>query len=420
MTTLTTASKKERPFFKLSIVFVVLFLDFLLFAAVIPFIPLLILEPKSSILTYSLPLETRCIILGALYSVYPLAQMLFSPLLGAFSDKFGRKTMLLTAYLGNGAGYFLFAAGIYTNQVALLFLGFFIAGSTGCNISTTNTIISDLSKSEEKLRRYSFSNMVVGLAFVLGPLCAGRATEVIPKVQTLAFLTFLACGFIALCNAAIIARYFKHANVQEDTPKPHPLGIKTILSQDRRLILAFSATFLLFFGWYSFIKFFQALFLNNPNFCNLEIFNALSYFGICCVISQLLFSLFLHKIFKERQHLFFFIALLACSILATTVVKSYAALMITVTLFSFAYSILCPCIMFEISEFGTIKTRGKIMGVYQSVQDLAKILAPTIAGCMMAIWANGPAIIACSFILCSLVVFYVGSRKNCTEQGSNL
>lgn len=339
--------------------------------------------------------------------------------------------MLLVAYLGNAVGYFLFAAGIYTSQTALLFFGFFIAGSTGCNISTTNTIISDLSKNEEKLRRYSLSNMVVGLAFVLGPLCAGQIAEIMPNISKLAFFTFLASGGIAFCNAAIVAKYFKNPILTEENRKHSPPSFKAIFRQDKRLILALFGTFLLFFGWYSFIKFFQAIFLNNPNFEQLEIFNALSYFGICCVVSQILFSFVLHKIFKKRGYLLFFITLLAFSILATTLVKSYIALIVTITLFSLAYSILCPCIMFEISEFGTTHTKGRVMGVYQSVQDLAKILAPTIAGCTMAAWANGPAVIACSFILCSLIAFYLYTRdmknwflyeenKKCTEQGSNL
>lgn len=421
MTAPSISAKSEGSFFKLSVVFAVLFLDFLVFAGIIPLVPLLILEPQNSILPFEYTLQSRCVILGALYSVYPLAQMLFSPLLGALSDRYGRKKMLLTAYLGNVAGYFLFGLGIYTNEVLLLFLGYFIAGATGCNISTTNTIISDLCTNEEKLKRFSLSNMMMGLAFVLGPLFAGKAVEASSDIPRLAFYAFLTCGLVSLINSGIIHKFYKNNEVR--TPKPPSVALSIVFKQNKRLSLVLAGSFLLFFGWYSFIKFFQALFLNTPDFKDLEIFNALSYFGVCCVLSQLLFTLFLHKFFNSRKHLLFFSGFLALAILGAAFVKTYLSLMVIVTLFSFAYSILCPCLMYEVSEFGTSQTHGRIMGIYQSVQDLAKILAPLLAGCTMALWNKGPVLIASSFILCSLAAFYlekVYSKRMRTEQGSNL
>lgn len=399
--------------------FSVIFLDFLVFAGIIPLIPLLILEPQNSILPHDLPLNIRCILLGTLYSVYPLAQMLFSPLLGAFSDKYNRKALLLTAYCGNAIGYFLFAIGIYYRALLLLILGFFIAGATGCNISTTNTIISDLSLKTEKLKRFSLSNMMMGLAFILGPFLAGQLVDAFPnEVPRLSFIAFLACGAVSVGNIFLIARFYQSRFISA-TKKPSSLGLSDVFKEERRLHLVLGGTFLLFFGWYAFIKFFQALFLNHPHFQDLEIFNALSYFGIMCVLSQFCFSLFLHKIFNRRKHLIFFIALLAASIFATAFVKSYLALMTTVTLFSFAYSILCPCLMYEISEFGNQETRGRIMGIYQSVQDLAKILAPILAGCTMAISVQGPILIASSFILGSFGLFYAYTRAKVRKDAPN-
>ena len=417
MSIFTTTSKKERATFKLSIIFAVLFLDFLFFAAIIPLIPLLFLEPANHLLPFATSLESRSILLGALYSIYPLAQMIFSPFLGAFSDRAGRKKMLLTAYLGNAAGYFLFALGIYTSAVFFLFLGFFIAGATGCNISMTNTIISDLSKSEEKLKRYSLSNMMVGLAFVLGPFFAGQATSSTLATSNLAFFAFLGCGFVSLTNVALIGRHFKNTPILSESKKTSStFGLTTLLKQDKKFLFSLIGIFLLYFGWYSFIKFFQALFLNKPYFKEIEIFNILSYFGICSVISQLLFSFFLHKFFSGKKQLLCLTALLALSILATAFVTSYGALMVTVTLFSFAYSILCPCILFEISRFGTQETQGRVMGFYQSTQDLAKILGPLLAGCTMALWPQGPALIAPLFIFCSMLIFSFQKliqRPNC-------
>lgn len=412
-----SAIKNKSSLFTLF--FSVIFLDFLIFAGIIPLIPLLILEPQNSILPYDLPLNVRCILLGTLYSVYPLAQMLFSPLLGAFSDKYNRKTLLLTAYCGNTIGYLLFATGIYYRALPLLILGFFIAGATGCNISTTNTIISDLSLKTEKLKRFSLSNMMMGLAFILGPFLAGKLVDAFPnEVPYLSFIAFLVCGAVSIGNILLIARFYKLPFIPVVKKQPS-LSFNTVFREEKPLIFVLGGAFLLFFGWYAFIKFFQALFLNHPSFQDLEIFNALSYFGIMCVLSQFCFSLFLHKIFNRRKHLIFFIALLAISIFATAFVKSYLALMTTVTLFSFAYSILCPCLMYEISEFGTQETRGRIMGIYQSVQDLAKILAPILAGCTMAISTQGPILIASSFILGSFALFYAYTRTKLEKNAPN-
>ena len=61
-----------------------------------------------------------------------------------------------------------------------------------------------------------------------------------------------------------------------------------------------------------------------------------------------------------------------------------------VTLFSFSYATICPALTYVVSEFGTGEHQGKLMAIFQSVQALAQVLAPSLAGLAMAVHHLAP------------------------------
>ena len=83
-------------------------------------------------------------------------QFLFSPIIGALSDRFGRRPVLLIALLGLGIDYIFMA---YAPTIAWLFIGRIIAGISGASISTATAYIADIS-TPEKLKEYSIQNRI--------------------------------------------------------------------------------------------------------------------------------------------------------------------------------------------------------------------------------------------------------------------
>jgi len=107
---------------------------------------------------------------GLLVAVYSLMQLVFSPILGRLSDRYGRRPVLLLSLTGSMAGYLLFA---FADSLPLLFLARVIDGMSGGNISTAQAYVADVTKPEERARGMGMIGAAFGLGFVLGPAIGG-------------------------------------------------------------------------------------------------------------------------------------------------------------------------------------------------------------------------------------------------------
>jgi MFS family permease len=100
----------------IKIIFFTIFIDLLGYGILIPVIPELFVNQQSPfyVLAQSANPKIGLIILGLLLAVFPLGQFFATPILGQFSDRYGRKKILIISILGTAVSYFLFAIGIIT------------------------------------------------------------------------------------------------------------------------------------------------------------------------------------------------------------------------------------------------------------------------------------------------------------------
>jgi MFS transporter, DHA1 family, tetracycline resistance protein len=128
---------------------------------------------------------------GAIASAYALMQFFFSPVLGALSDRFGRRPIILIALFGLGVDY-LFQA--FAPTIGWLIVGRLIAGVAGGSISTANAYIADISTPETRARNFGLVGASFGVGFVLGPLLGG----VLGGINTR--LPFIVAAVLVLIN----------------------------------------------------------------------------------------------------------------------------------------------------------------------------------------------------------------------------
>lgn len=145
-------------------VLVVLFLDILGLGIVIPVLPELVDSFVPGDASAAAPWY------AALASVYAVMQVLFAPLVGALSDRFGRRTVILASLSAFGGSYLILALA---PSLTWLFIGRVLAGITGATITAANAYIADVSTPETRARNFGFVGVAFGLGFIFGPAIGG-------------------------------------------------------------------------------------------------------------------------------------------------------------------------------------------------------------------------------------------------------
>jgi MFS transporter, DHA1 family, tetracycline resistance protein len=111
---------------------------------------------------------------GLIVAAYAGMQFLFAPLLGALSDRFGRRPVLLISTLGMALDYVLMSIA---PVLALIIVGRLVAGLTAASITTCNAYVADITKPEDRAKRYGLIGAVFGIGFAFGPLLGGALGE---------------------------------------------------------------------------------------------------------------------------------------------------------------------------------------------------------------------------------------------------
>jgi DHA1 family tetracycline resistance protein-like MFS transporter len=115
---------------------------------------------------------------GLMLSLYALMQFVFSPILGALSDRYGRRPVLLMSLAGAAIDYLVMAS---STTLTMLFVGRAIAGITGANAAVATAYIADISDESQRAKRYGWLNACFGIGFVAGPMLGGLLGEWSPR-----------------------------------------------------------------------------------------------------------------------------------------------------------------------------------------------------------------------------------------------
>ena len=138
-------------------------------------------------------------IVGVFGTTWALMQFLFSPVVGALSDRFGRRPVILLSNLGLGANYLLMAVA---PSLGWLFLGRVLSGITSASISTANAYISDITPPAERAAKFGMMGAAFGIGFVIGPGLGGILGGLDLRRYRWRLLGHLGLLFLAVLNLA--------------------------------------------------------------------------------------------------------------------------------------------------------------------------------------------------------------------------
>ena len=167
-------------------IFITVLLDFLAFGIIAPVLPKLIVHFEGG------NISRAASITGYFGFAWATMQFLFSPVLGAWSDRFGRRPIILISCAGLGLDYILMAMA---PTLGWLFLGRIISGITTANISTAFAYVTDVTAPEKRAKQFGLVSAAFGLGFIIGPAVGGLLGNVNLR------LPFWVAAGLSLANA---------------------------------------------------------------------------------------------------------------------------------------------------------------------------------------------------------------------------
>ncbi len=159
----TSAALKPASAGNLNFVLISVFIDMLGIGLIVPVMPMLVGE-------YVPDREAQALWFGMLAAVFGLMQFIFMPMLGALSDRVGRRPVLLYSMAGMCLNFLITA---WAPSLAWLFVGRIIGGMSSASMSVASAYASDISTHENRARSFGKVGAAFGLGFICGPVLGG-------------------------------------------------------------------------------------------------------------------------------------------------------------------------------------------------------------------------------------------------------
>jgi len=183
----------------LLVIFITVFIDLIGFGIVIPVLPFYVEGTQFNA-------TPRAV--GLLFASYSIMQLIFTPILGRLSDKYGRRPVLFLSLLGTSFGFLILG---FATTLWMLFAGRIIDGITGGNISTAQAYIADVTTPENRAKGMGMIGAAFGLGFIFGPAIGGILS------RWGIHIPFLFAAALAFANAILL--YF---TLPETVTPDHP------------------------------------------------------------------------------------------------------------------------------------------------------------------------------------------------------
>jgi len=342
---------------------------------------------------YAERLNATGLTLGMLVGVYALMQLIFNPILGRWSDRVGRRRVLLISIAGSVVSHVLLGVADLAHSLPLLFVARALDGITGANVATAQAYIADVTTSENRARGMGLFGAAFGTGFVIGPaLGAGLAfvgTYVSGPQQGTSWPAFGAAA-VALAAIFLVWRYLPESRPDRTAPSDRKMfkwsEFFSAFAHPRMREL-FS---LAFFSIFAFV-FLEVTFvyLCTHRFGLTVTGNGLvfAYIGVCMVIVQGGMVGRLSKRFGEASLVAYGPMVNACGFLMISAVPLVSSsttawwlLLIGCIPVTFGHGITGPNLNALISRQAGEDRQGSVLGLAQGVGSLARAVAPVIGG----------------------------------------
>jgi multidrug resistance protein len=343
----------------------IVFIDLIGFGMIIPILPL-----------YAQHFQATEWQIGILLASYSFMQFLASPVLGWFSDRYGRKPVLLCSLVGSATGYILMANA---GSLAMLFLARILSGAAGASVGTASAYIADITPPENRSRRIGLIGAAFGVGFVLGPAIGGILS------QWSVIAPFWFAAILSALNAVLMWAVLPEPDMHA-TRKQGPLNLKQTFEQagSWRLGVVTITYFIAIAG-------FAIVTVIYPQVSNRRYGLNQSQISFIFVMVGLIGAGIqgggigrLAKLFGDVNLAITGFAVMAVSMMVMPLANSVPVFLLFTAGLAVGNSLSQPTVNAIASKGASAALQGRVLGVLQSAGSLGRVFGPVLAGFLLS------------------------------------
>ena len=350
----------------LLVIFLTVFIDMVGFGIVIPVLPL-----------YAEHFHATPVQIGWLTGIYSGMQIIFVPILGRLSDRFGRRPILIVSLLGTAIGFLIMG---WASSLPLLFLARIIDGASGGNIATAQAYIADVSTPENRSRSMGLIGAAFGLGFTLGPMIGG----IMSRISYGAPFYFAAA--LAAINVVLLYFILPESLSAEYRSRPHE---RTRLAEvfqhgHGRFFGTIVATYFFSITGFAIMTTLFALFTEKRfGYDAHQTGYVFGFIGIIAVILQGGLIGRLVKMFGETALSRTGLLLMAAALYCLPFVTTLPMLLLVSALLAIANGLVNPTLNGLASQMIDRSWQGRALGLMQSAGSAGRLVGPLLGGWLL-------------------------------------
>lgn len=340
--------------------------------------------------------------LGLLITVYAICQFIFAPIWGNYSDRIGRKPVLLMGILGFAVTFILFA---YATRLWMLYLIRIAGGALSCaTMPTAMAYVGDSTSLEKRGSSMGMVGAAMGMGMIFGPAIGGLLSSI-----SLGF-PFLLAGLLALVNSVGVLLLLKESLPDEQRHSRKFARVSLLQGLRTPLALFFVVIFLASTGEAVHHGTFALFTEAKLGFTPRDIGWAFTAAGVASALVQgLLVGRLINHIGEEKTAITG-IALMGLSFALLIFTFNVPSSIIFMSVFAAGVGLIRPSISSAVSK-RTEGGQGTSLGVLQGYDSLGRAVGPSLGGFMLGLGLNLAYLSAMAVSLLALIVLAVGSAS---------
>ena len=350
-------------------IFLVILVDLLAVSVMLPLLPF-----------YAESFGASPSMVGLLLSVFAVCQLLAGPPLGQWSDRIGRKPVLLVSQIGTLVGFIMLGLA---NTLWVVFAARILDGLTAGNMTVAQACISDVTPPHERTQAFGIVGIAYGLGFLLGPALSGYLVRFGPSYPIAAAAGLSAVSILAtwrLLPSVAPADTADRSIAWSWRAYTRPLGERQAGPHFWQFFAYQLAISAFFSGFALFAE--RRLTLRDIPFGAREVGYTFAYLGLVGIVFQGALGPMVKRV-SESTIVRLGFALTGLSFVLLLFASRMPSVLLVMTVFAVGTAVLRPSLTSLITQRTPRTQQGMVLGLMQSLQSVAQIIAPLAAGVLI-------------------------------------